>query len=236
MHIEIRNDKAFKVNDEGVKTEIESLVPYLGYEIDLIAGTKFGEFLSFVFKDISIMEKVFRAALAGHPLMPFYKDYSYNPTEDEIAADREDETPESRIDYLELSWQGQIYDNGDKKELQLFMDFGGVGPQKAGDGASFIGGWAIEFTPLYFLKDYELKLKTDFVLEKTKRKSIGYAPDSDTVHHSFTVYNVIYGILDEISFCGTPTERAARASELDQRKCEIEDHFKEKDGVADDQD
>lgn len=150
-------------------------------------NSTFGEFFSFIIRERKLMERIFTAAMYGHPLGPYIKEISKPPGDPE------------ELERIEVYWHGQLF----KGDLEIATGFHGWGKYKKGPGYRkgdpTAGGYAIEFTPLNQYKMLPFILDTDFSiydLEKPKKPIIA------KVERLFTPYDVIRAILWEITWAG----------------------------------
>lgn len=84
--------------------------------------------------------------------------------------------------------------------------------------------WAIEFTPVNELAPVKLRLNEDFTVHDwDKLAANGYKHvDPLKFKASFTLGHILYGILWELSFCGSPKMRQERLDDLNQRIKDVE--------------
>lgn len=198
--------------DEGkvIETAVNTLTPFLGETVEIKDDFTLGDLLNLISKDCKFYEVVFSTQLGGSELQPFL---------DEAAQDSADDDDDG-IEYLELYW-GVDYD--DDYDIEISPGFHGWG--KYNDKMSKECGWdeggfGIEFTPICNLKHYPLRLNKDFVVKRLT------AEENETIvatTREYTLYDVIGGILFEISFCGLPKDRACKLAELDQLVAEVKD-------------
>lgn len=152
----------------------------------VLEETTFGQFFSIIAREKDLYEKVFNAALYGHPLEPFIKECELPPKED------------GELDFVEVSWSSQVFEG----ELEIWPSFDGWGdwPEDNAVGKEKTkGGIAIEFTALNEYTHLPLKLNTQADIYSLDVKG------SDPVlkaTRGFTVYDVIKAILYEITWAG----------------------------------
>lgn len=94
----------------------------------------------------------------------------------------------------------------DKGKLYIYMDFSGKGIEET---------WAIEFSPINELTSYPIILNEDVFIEGGK---------GDVVFQfkmSFTLLELVKGIIDELSFVGPPNIKAFALKELKDRSDDI---------------
>lgn len=180
--------------DTGIREYVEKkkdeqvLSNALQFPIE-IEETNFGQFFAIIAREKDLYEKVFNAALYGHPLEPFIKECEL-PLHDS-----------KDLDFVEVSWSSQVFEG----ELEIWPSFDGWGdwpatyPGSENDTGPKKGGIAIEFTALNEYKHLPFKLNTEADIYSLDNKG------SDPVlkaKRMFTVYDVIKAILDEITWAG----------------------------------
>lgn len=173
-----RWNKEIRDHEEKKKTE-QVLSDILQFPI-VIEETTFGQFFDLIAKEKDLYQKVFGAALYGHPLEPYIKEIAKPPV------------PSDDLDFVHVHWWAQLFEG----ELEVSPAFGGWGYWKS-EGAPEKGGIALEFTALNEYKNCLLKLDTEF--------EIGHlgGPDINLkANQKFTVYDVIRAILFEITWAG----------------------------------
>jgi hypothetical protein len=153
----------------------------------VLEETNFGQFFAIIAQEKDFYQKVFNAALYGHPLEPFIKECELPAKED------------GEMDYVEVEWCCEEFEG----EFEFWPAFNGYGdwPEgsfgTAGTDGKIKGGIAIEFTPLNEYKHLPLKLNTEsniYSLKQTEPLAKGT--------RKFTVYDVIKAILFEITWAG----------------------------------
>jgi len=131
-------------------------------------------------------------------LMDFFLDYSEC---DDIEAHHEEakegllipNKDDEEVTALEVLWEGELGEQ--------YVAFHGIGKK---EGEEKPEGYAIEFSPLSELVNLPILLNT-----------------SDSPTGSFTLLEVLDAIYYEISFCGSPEEKASKLKELKASVAEI---------------
>lgn len=136
-----------------------------------------------------------------------------------LPEDQQQETGEGKMQYLELYWMfTESKEDKDRKSLSgfHFPSFHGWGTWE--DGTE--GGFGVAFTPLYHLLDYPLKLNQEITIYD----DIGRMPKPPRVYHeaTYTLGHILYGIIWELSFFGSPAMRDGQREELLGMVTEIE--------------
>ncbi|MCD6436445.1 MAG: hypothetical protein J7L15_08735, partial [Clostridiales bacterium] len=146
----------------------------------------------------------------------------------------------NEVHFLELHWvaESTIYeDDSEENEINVYPDFHGWGNWPKEDSETPIeGGIAIEFTPLRLLKDFIIKLNTDFKIYNTtffkeKRKD-GKKLNTNIILNSamsFSLYELIGTVLSEVSFLGEPEDRDEAYKDLLESDKEYNNKLDEKD-------
>ena len=173
------------------------LIPHLNDAFEIEEGSTFGQFMTHIFHHYQTYGMVFSSHLGHYPLGYWLEDFDKSPTE------RKD------MDYLEVRHSGVSLNISGKKDsylndAEIYDEFHGIGDWDEDSGADpgTKGGIAIEYTSLRELKNYPLKLNTEFVVTNAQTFDVVCKMEK-----YFTVYDVISAILYEISWAGPPTNR-----------------------------
>jgi hypothetical protein len=146
----------------------------------VIEDTTFGQFFDLISREKELYEKIFSAAMYGHPIEPYIQ---------EIAKPAK-ESPD--LDFVHVHWAAELWEG----ELDISPAFSGWGPWKT-EGMPEKGGIAIEFTALNEYKNSIFKLDTEFQIDSLEVKGPLFKAT-----RKFTVYDVINAILFEITWAG----------------------------------
>jgi hypothetical protein len=169
----------------------DEVIQYLSENVELGESVTFERIFNIIYDNVGDLNKIFYSCLGGFSIAPFMNELEEIPTN----------SPE--VDKLEIHWFG------DKQEdnVSIVSGLHGVGVD---DGK--VCYYGVEFTSLNNLKYLKLKLNTELSL-------INYDdPDNykfDIGNRHFTLYDLFYGILYEISWNGDPSNRDLRLEELD---------------------
>ncbi len=154
----------------------------------VLEETTFGQFFALIAREKDLYQKIYNAALYGHPLEPFIKECELPPKETKD------------LDYVEIEWCCQEFEG----EFEFWPSFSGWGDwpddfpgSEAEPEGPKKGGIAIEFTPLNEYSHLLLKLNTDSSIYSLKQSE----PLAKGTR-KFTVYDVIKAILFEITWAG----------------------------------
>ncbi len=149
------NDINLKHKDY-IKEEVDSVIPYLNNIIELAKNFTLEDFFKIIEKDVDIYELLFSSHLGHHPLKPFV---------DDCFKDIQSKNDDMNIEFLECRWGAELADWGSGKEFEIYVDFHGWGSWYAEHlKERETGGIAVEFTPIYELKNISLKLNENFIL------------------------------------------------------------------------
>jgi len=152
-------------------------------------------------------------------------------------------TDDRDMEYLELYWGGskQTYDkkrcdsggwsfHGMGREGYVPEDMAKYGKWKKGEKKHYRQAMAIEFSPMYTLADYPIRICKKIYIEdedlpirariKMKDSGIDYQP-------TITLMELLYAIFWELSFCGSPKDRDGKMNDLKSRMDEIDKAKKE---------
>jgi hypothetical protein len=146
----------------------------------VLEETTFGQFFDLIAREKELYEKVFKAAMYGHPIEPYIQEIA------KPAVESKD------LDFVHVHWFAQLFEG----DLEVSPAFGGWGDWKT-DGAPEKGGIALEYTGLNEYKNCLFKLDTEFEI-----LHLGTPEVNLKAKQEFTVYDVIKAILFEITWSG----------------------------------
>lgn len=172
--------------EEKSKTE-QVLSDVLQFPVD-IEDTTFGQFFGFIAREAELFERIFKAAMYGHPLAPYLR---------EIA---EPEEQSDGIDFVRVYWAAEIDADGD---VEIWPGFDGIGdwPPQEGEPVQK-GGIAIEYTPLNHFKGLPLKLEKKFSLYAWTHNAKEGIKELCCGEREFSVYDVLKSVLFELTWSG----------------------------------
>lgn len=141
-----------------------------------------------------------------------------------------------QIEYLELKSSGEYFPDIDKKEGNThpelsgleFPSFDGQGYAAKKDtyehGQLYLKkgqrqSYAIEWSPVYEIIDLPVKLNTEFEITEIKKKFKHIA----TFSINYTLGQILYAIIWELSFLGSPYMRDKEAKVIEQRVKDIKE-------------
>ncbi len=176
-------------------------------EVQLEKGVTFGRIMELIYRDADFIEKAFHISLGGFKLQPFIDDMMCD------SSIPDDSNNGDALEALVLSWVADDFRN----ELEIYTDLSG---RAAEIKAPYYSEWyGVEFTPLSKLRDLPFELDTSFVIRNIEKKIEEEKVFCSTL--KFTVYDLISGILNEITFCGYPENRDAKLCDILERKEEF---------------
>lgn len=230
--ITLTKDKIIYSNDynpeceDYIRKEVPYLYPYLEDAVELSDDFTLGDLFCILENEIEPMEVIFGSALGHFPLQLYTNDM-YKFAEDEG----------DKLDYLQIQRFGERWEHSGG--IDLSIDFHGVSSVEDIN-------YALEFSPLYTLKDLPLRLNIEFIINEMKcpskimrffiklRNRI-YKPSFGWLHQfsytyvkgttCFSVYELISTVLSEISFVGTPEMRDKKIAEIDVEVDEIMEKY-----------
>ncbi len=208
--ITITNDNIyrsdFSVVDMRDPTSLEiipddEIIGYLSEEVELGESVTFERMFEIIVDNKEKFNEIYRSCLGGYSLSPFINELDDIPTE------------KSELDCLEVFWYSDKSDN----DITIVSGLHGKGVETSEDGPYKKGdiiSYAIDFTPLNNLKYLRIYLNKEVIImdyDKTGDNSIVKLGNK-----SFTIFDLFYAILYEISWNGDPTGRKDRLSELEE--------------------
>lgn len=193
------------VDEAEVEYPVESLIRYLGCVVELSEGTTVEHIWSYLEHDADFFNNVYAQAIGNFPLKLFI-DQFHKPS-----AELDHEGPTK----VELYWHGEIWEG----EISIFPSCHG----KDDKG----GGWAIEFTAINDLKSFPIILDDeleiydmDAPLDKDGMKPIWKGKKD------WTVYDMYFAFLYEMTFCGSPEDQVRQLADLDQRLADAKEQLR----------
>ena|SRR5579862_3738450 len=140
-----------------------------------------------------------------------------------LSGGHDDLSDKANLDYLELCWN--LTEDTDTNNIMgyHFPEFHGIGKDNDGEGDHQIP-YAVDFTPTYKLIDLGLILNTRITIRPEF-----YNLQSPIYHFvgTFTLGQILYGIIWELSFCGSPTNRDIFKNEVEESAYKIMNMSKE---------
>lgn len=205
--------------------EIYSLLPHMQTQIEIKEGTLFKHVWEMIEKDAETYNVIFSSALGNYDLNQ-YIESSKKPFS------KEDNDIKNCMNSIELYWGFEINHND---YSYVYPAMHGYGPQDNGDGTTIEGGWSLTFTPINEYMNLPIHLNENVII----RHFISFCKKSDKINFneispsintkkSWTVYDMLYAILDEISFMGTPENQKDEFEKLNDRVIEAEEWMKNK--------
>lgn len=215
----LKNHKAFVkkhvVRDEYEAEETDTLAPYLQCAIEECEDFTFGDLWKLAEEAAEFYELVFRQAMGGFGLDAFKKD-----AQTEIDSEKEDP-----IKIVEVYRIGEIteYKPG-KREMFIGAGFHGIGTGEIDGKVENDMPYSLSFSPISEFMEKPLRLNPEIEIDITEKQGTKYNRSKvEKCGLYFTVCDVLEAILDDITFYGEPTDRAARLAELDQTLESVKD-------------
>jgi hypothetical protein len=214
----------------GFNMEIDSLLPYFNYEIELEPGTLFDDFWNLIIRDIDVYNSLFSGIICNQDLNVYANQFKKPSIDDEVRFSKK-----YRIEYFEISPVAEIniYEEDDIC-FDFGFDFCGRGLMEGAEGDDYIGYYGVSFMPINDWKGYELRINNTISIKKydmsEKSKNIPFDEKNFYVvkeaKYKLTVYDAIHAILNELSWCGYPEDQMKRMQEIEQSIEEAKRAFK----------
>lgn len=209
--IKITKNGILRIHREKITPLLDTdLIRYLGADCEIEEGVLFGDIWKLIRTNAELIQIIFWVPLGSSPLVDLLKDADkpYNGG---------DKDPNNRVEYLELYWNNTVETWDGISRFSWQVEFHGRGPSSH-DGQIYPDmAWAIEFSSINSLLHYPIKLDTKIELIHENGDK-GYDPEGNkpliTFHTDFTVYDIIYGILNELTWAGNPKTRDSRMKEM----------------------
>lgn len=217
---------------EQLERKVDSFIPHLNEELRVEDDVTFEDFFNHVMNEHEMVTIVFASQLGhfdlGNWVDEWAKPYVNKPD------------GHTRTKCLQVDWATELWDESirdDKvREVEEWIGFGGRGETLMEDTGEWEDdmGISFSFTPINELKNYPFKINTEYkMLDWVKYKENKDSENRDDWycvigHKKMSVYQVIGGILDDISFYGDPDNRDEKSEELQERCDEHEKLIEEK--------
>ena len=196
---------------------IDSFFPFLNEPLQVENDITFEDFFNHVMNEHELVNVIFASQLGGFDLGEWREEWK------KPFVDKPDE--HTRTKYLGVEWVAEWNNYGSKREIEEYVGFGGHGETLHED--KWVDGMNISFsfTPINGMKGYLFKIDTEYKMFDSAIKKVKKEEDWFVVVgvKGMTVYDVIGGILNDISFYGEPDSRDKQCDELDKRCKETKD-------------
>jgi hypothetical protein len=225
---EIRYNNHYNLDcDEYIEKAVDSLVPYLKEDIELSIDFTLKDLFVIIEKEVDNYNLIFSSYLGHHPLSLFIEDINKKSTENT-----------DDMEYLELQWiancdyfkKSRSWTGEETKDIDFYADFHGWGTWDDSESPT-MGGIAIEYCSLSWIKDLPIKLKTntkiildDGTYEKDKNGKFQNKVLFEG-EKTFSVFEFISTILYEISWGGGPEQRDKHLEEIMETKKDIDKKY-----------
>jgi hypothetical protein len=215
---------------EQLERKIDSFIPFLNEQIEVEDDITFEDFFSQIMNESDLVSVIFASQLGHYDLGNWRKEWA-KPFVNEPDG-------HTRTKYLEVAWAAEWWDHDLDREIEEWVAFGGKGEILMDDTDKWEDdmGISFSFTPINELKGYPFKINTEYKLfdwaayrknKNARKRDKWFAVDGVK---RMRVYEVIGGILDDISFYGDPDNRDEKGEELKER-CDETDKLLEEKGL-----
>jgi hypothetical protein len=215
---------------EQLERKVDSFIPYLKEAIEAEDDVTFEDFFNHVMDEYKMISIVFASQL-GH--------YDLGKWREEWACPFVDKPDgHTKTKHLEVGWATEWWDKGMDREVEEWVGFGGRGETLDESTGEWIDdmGISFSFTPINELKNYPFKINIEYKIFDWEK----YKADKDVKNREnwfavdgvkrMSVYDVIGGILDDISFYGAPDGRDKESEKL-EKLCKETDAIIEEKGI-----
>lgn len=189
LHVELDEDE-----NEEISNIIDSengIVSFLDQFVTFEEALTIGDFIKVLMDFEESIDYVFDSGLNGQSLSTFAAELNETTSHD------------GALSYLEIVHDVELDSEGILSEIKYFQ---GIGPSPV-DG--HMTPFSLELLPLSYYKDLPLILNHNYVVQRIEIvKDIPMHFIELKALKGFTLYEIIHSVLFEISFHGTPTERA----------------------------
>ena len=137
---------------------------------------------------------------------------------------QESEKPGScNLEQLEMTWSVSLQTTDGEEKVWEHIYFDGIGPPEDENTKEKLIHYAIDFTPINELAMLPVKLNTEYkIIDERDILNHPY-PELFKSHKEYTLYDVFFGILNELSFYGYIEDRNDKSDELKGIMKSIED-------------
>jgi len=215
---------------EQLEKKIDSFIPYLNEHIEVEDDITFEDFFNQVMDEYELVSVVFASQL-GHFNLGNWREEWAKPFESK---------PDGHTitKHLEVNWATEWWDKGMDREVEEWIGFGGWGKTLNEQTGEWIDDMGISFSfcPINEMKNYPFKINIEYKMfdweryknnRNVRKRDKWFAVDGVK---RMRVYEVIGGILDDISFYGDPGCRDEKSEELKER-CDEMDEILETKGL-----
>jgi len=181
----------------------DEIVRFLSEEVELGESVTFERMFEIIIENKDKFNEIYHSCLGGYSLSPFINEIDDIPTE------------KTKLHYLEIFWHSDKSEN----DITIVSGLHGMGVETSDDGPYKKGdsiAYAIEFTPLNNLKYLNVRLDREVIMINYDRNNEDKRYQIELGNKSFTVFDLFYAILYEISWNGDPSGRENRLSELEE--------------------
>jgi len=190
----VENDKE---NTFDIMTTENGFVSYLDQFVIIDEGVTIGEFVKLLGLAEEEIDYIFDASLNCQSLGVYLAELDEPCTHD------------GALSFVEIVHDVELASDGILSEIKYFQ---GIGPSPV-DGR--LTNFSLELLPLNYYKDLPLLLNHNYVVQRTEIvNNVPMHFIELKARKGFTLYEVIYSVLYEISFHGAPAARKAILTDM----------------------
>jgi len=231
----VKKDGLYRYHwDGGQKIDkVDSLLYWLRELVYVDDDITFEDFFKWVMDDHKLASIIFGSHLGGYLLSDWLSEWNNPDIEDK--RDRETE----QIDYIDVNWSVTYSSLSPEDGIEEWINVSGVGrticEDAYGDNEWHDTNFSFSFTPLNEYKHYPFKINEEWKIydNDIRLKSGSTADEYEDASCVFksskamTVYDVVGGILYDISFYGSPKMREKTSDEVKETYERIKDGTEE---------
>ena len=191
--------------DDAEKIHPKSIINFLSDTVELSETLTIKRLFDIAALNVGAFNEIFYTSLGGYPIEPYLQEIENNQTDT------------TELDYLEVYWLCDRYDN----ELNICSSLHGVSYNDTDT-------YALDFVSLNNIKNQIIKLnKSVFIQEYNEVINNIDIVDDSLGDMSFTLFDLYNAIFTEISFHGGPQDKKERFEDIQESILESEDGINE---------
>lgn len=192
-------------------TKIDVLFRYVGYVTKFEKGLTLGQLIEALSPFAAEINVLFCPELGGYDFQIYIDDLR----------NTQNVTGRTDLTHLELSWVAETHENSRNPHFSIYVDFSGVGPATEQDKEytnKDTVHYGIEFTPLAEMSHVPVIINEDFHINRYCEKDGKFSIEELCTgsKNAMTFRESVGGILNEISFIGTPERRDGERKHLNE--------------------
>lgn len=208
--------------------EVDTLLPYMGTQVELEKGTLFKDVWSLISKDSEVLTVIFAEQLGRFDIQ-IYTDHAKIPYEKSASEIAEEKIGEGMLG-LECYWANTYQLEGMSYFGAEFHGYGITRDKYVNKGEPYETGFSLTFSSINSLMEYPLRLDESFEIKlKHLGKKDGYGIESldepIITKKEWTIYDMIGAILFEISWMGTPENQDMELDSLKETMDDVREFF-----------